>query len=68
MTSFVKTHGLGLINLNDVTGVINGPLRVCGSALERFQDGISEQLDQLESRFSDFVTRDSLGTAMKRNR
>lgn len=68
MTSFLKTHGPDLVNLTDLSGVIDVPVRVGSSALDLFHDDLSQELDRLEIRFRDFVTRDSLGTALKRNR
>jgi hypothetical protein len=65
-TSNIQDHGH--IDLADMTSTIGTPLRVGSSAFAKFDARLSHDLDSLETRFDEFVTSDSLGNSLKRNR
>lgn len=68
MNNISNIQEVDLVRLAEQAEPTGTPLRVGSGALATFDEGISLRLTQLEARFANFVTNDSLGNSLNRNR
>lgn len=68
MTKITNIQELELVNLAGNAETLKTPLRVGPLALAELDHSISQSLEELEARFADFVTSDSISNSLKRNR
>jgi hypothetical protein len=68
MNNITNIQEVDLVVLAEKPEPTGTPLRVGSTALVTFDEQISLQLEQLEAQFAKFVTNDSLGNSLKRNR